>query len=454
MKILSKRFLVIILAITSQALFAQFTNIDLNNYKLGNYRYNSLSTNLVSNNSFGRSNSYYDYNNHSMYNAANINFISTKHNRQYYGYHSLDLNLNNNYSKSSNDFTSSTTKSLYNNTYFYLRGVSENRFYIKNDFFVGFNVNTLQTPFRGFNEYENSTNYSKTITHNYSSQNSISMLFGKGRIENVSDARLAIYILDDLAQHGRLNNTISEEEVFQFAHFINKTLNHRVIDSRIKRIKEYTAIDSFLVSNGYVTKTDGMYFGLVSDNWNFARTNLWETGNSWNIYLTPFVNIDKRFEKETSLGVTDKQVNENTEYGFSSGAQFSSKWITGLKWQSGYSLNGSFNMFRYDTVGTYFSGKNYKNIVFSAQYFKVYIPNTRTSLNASAGIITQKEFYEEESDKIIVNPFISGQCNYYISQKLRFHLSSSVNYRFDQNDSYDSKNLNFNVGAGVQYYFF
>lgn len=454
MKKLSKHILTMALVIVSLSAFAQFNNIDLNNYKLANYRFNSLSTNLTSNNSFGRQNTTYDYNNHSMYNAANINFVSTKYNRRYYGYHSINLNLNNNYFKSKYDFVPSTNKRIYNTTSTYINGVSENIFYIKDDYFVGLNFNTTQSPYRSYDEYENTVNFSKSITSNNSSQNSISILFGEGRIENVADARLAIYILEDLANNGRLTKTPSEEEVFKFANFINETLNHRIIDSRIKRIKEYTAIDSFLVSNEYITKADGLYFGLVNDNWNFARANLWESGYSWNIYFTPFANFEKRFEKETNLIMTDKQVNESIEYGFSSGAKFSSYWINGLKWQSGYSINGSFNVFKYDTLGTLYSGQNYKNIVLNAQYFKAYIPNTRTYLKISSGINAKKDFYKKMSDKIFVHPFISGECNYYISQKLRFQLNPTIYYQYEKNDSYDSKSLNFNISAGIQYYFF
>lgn len=454
MKKLSKHILTMALAITSLSTFAQLNNIDLNNYKLTNYRFNSLSTNLTSNNSFLRQNTSYEYNGHSTYNAANINFVTTKHNRQYYGYHSINLNLDNNFSKSKSDFVPSTNKSIYNITSTYIKGVSENKFYIKDDYFVGFNFNTTQSPYRRYHEYENTTNISKSITSNNSSQNSISMLFGEGRIENVADARLAIYILEDLANNGRLTKTPSEEEVFKFADFINEVLNHRIIDSRIKRIQEYIAIDSFLVSNEYVTKTDGLYFGLVNDNWNYARGNTWETGNIWNIHITSFANLEKIFIKQTEFGISTKQVDESTEYGLNIGAEYSSRWINGLNWQSGYNINGSFNVFRYDTIGTAFYGTNYKNIVLSAQYFKAYIPNTKTYLRVSTGIIAQKNFYEEESDEIFVNPFISGQCSYYFSQKLRFQLNSSINYQYEENDNYDSKRINFNISAGIQYYFF
>jgi len=454
MKKLSKHIFTMAIAITSLSTFAQLNNIDLNNYKLTNYRFNSLSTNLSSNNSFGKYNSSYDYKNHYIYNTANINFFLTKYNRQYYGYHSLDFNVNNSNSKSIHDFSSSTIKSFNNNMNIYLRGISENNFYIINDFFIGFNVSTIQSPNRAYQEYENITNTSKFFTSNYASQNSISFLFGKGRIENVADARLAIYILEDLANNGRLTKTPSEEEVFKFADFINEVLNHRIIDSRIKRIQEYTAIDSFLVSNEYVTKTDGLYFGLVNDNWNYARGNTWETGNIWNIRIAPFANLDKRFIKQTEYGIATKQVNEVTEYGLNIGAEYSSRWINGLNWQSGYNLNSSFNVFRYDTIGTAFYGTNYKNIVLSAQYFKAYIPNTRTYLRVSTGIIAQKDFHEEKSDEIFINPFVSGQCSYYFSQKLRFQLNSSINYQYEENDNYDSKSLNFNISAGIQYYFF
>ena len=51
--------------------------------------------------------------------------------------------------------------------------------------------------------------------------NQLSLQVGIGRIEDVSDARTAIYILEDLYKQGRLSRILNQEEVFEFANFFD-----------------------------------------------------------------------------------------------------------------------------------------------------------------------------------------------------------------------------------------
>jgi hypothetical protein len=112
----------------------------------------------------------------------------------------------------------------------------------------------------------NTNTNEKEESDNISVDNELSLGFGIGRIENVSDARLALYILDDLNKFNRLSKIPTQEEVFEFADFLTKEFNKRIIDDRIKQIEQSMAIDSFLISKGWVSKNDGLFFGLVKDN--------------------------------------------------------------------------------------------------------------------------------------------------------------------------------------------
>ena len=58
-------------------------------------------------------------------------------------------------------------------------------------------------------------------THNNSYYANIPMSVGKGRIEQVEDARQAIYILENLDKQGVLNRKLTTEEIHAFAQTIS-----------------------------------------------------------------------------------------------------------------------------------------------------------------------------------------------------------------------------------------
>ena len=469
---LSSLFVVLFL-IFSFGSKAQFESINLNTYKLTDYRYKSLGTQVNASNS----GSYYDgknsnagfvykssINGTSVNGGCSLDYSFIHHSRDYYGYHSVNFGYASAYNDNSTNSTyrspfgdsESSSESLSNSSTFRLDIYSTNRFYLDSDFFWGVIINTNQSSADSYSRNESDTYYSRQLASFYESKNRGSLQFGKGRVENVTDARLAIYILDDLQKQGRLSRTPNEEEVFKFADFITKALNDRVIDFRIKRIKEYVAIDSFLMSNGLADKTDGLYFGLIDDNWNYARSQTWNTGSEWYVGVSPFLNYFNRFSKVVQ-GSVAKTRDELSEYGVSFNAGYRSTWISGLKWMEGYSVEGSFNILRYDTVGSYYGGySNCKSITGNARYYGSYIPSTRTIITAGAEIELTKYIGEEVFDELVVNPRIFGECSYYFSEKFRLNANASLYYNIDKryDPNYTGDRFGFSLGATLHYYIF
>ena len=66
--------------------------------------------------------------------------------------------------------------------------------------------------------------------------------WGIGRIENVTDARQAIYILEDFKKNGILSRDLTKDELFEFAQLISTVKNKRFLDSRLHRIDEITTM--------------------------------------------------------------------------------------------------------------------------------------------------------------------------------------------------------------------
>lgn len=430
-----------------------FDGVNLNSYKLTDYKFRTLSTGLNA----SSDNTYLKDNVKSSANEFNSGcsgqFTSTKYTRRYIGYQSIGLNLSR--STSANDYDT-TSWSKNTNTNANLSYSTNNTFYLTSDLFLETNFRSYISSVYYYSKGESFLDDIKINQNRLGTNNQLSLQVGIGRIEDVSDARTAIYILEDLYKQGRLSRILNQEEVFEFANFITNTLNKRVIDSRIKRIKEYVAIDSFLVAKGLTTKTDGLYFGLINDNWNYARTQYWGTGSKLYFGISPFLGYFNYFYKRTENSIAAKTRAEVAQYGASLNAGYQYLRIKGLKWQERFDVMGSLGFFKYDTVGFIGNYEDYKTIDALARYIISYIPSTRTEISGQILVRANKRINEESSNQIYVYPTIKGSCNYYVSEKLRLTADAGITYYFDKQFDPDrtKKELDFGFNITLSYTIF
>jgi hypothetical protein len=99
---------------------------------------------------------------------------------------------------------------------------------------------------------------------------SVPISIGHGRIEPIEDLRLAIYILEELNKAGRIDKMPPENVVLEMAKEISKIKKKRFFDTRIKKISELQAVDSFLLANNIVVSHDINYFAVLNDQWDYA----------------------------------------------------------------------------------------------------------------------------------------------------------------------------------------
>jgi hypothetical protein len=463
-------FTFLLIFIISSSSFAQFESIDLNKYKLTDFRYGSLNTNLNLDGSIIKENtsgSYIDkHTDKSLTSLMNLNYLLNVSNRKYIGIHSIYSSFSHSFDNSSqpNNGSADFVKEVKENHYNLIIS-SLNSFYINNSFYYGFVFNSYSTQFQDMSKY--SAYNSQDYLDNYisiNSNNKLSLQIGYGRIENVTDARQAIYILDDLNKKNRLTHQPNEEETFEFANFITKVLNKRIIDTRNKRIEEYTLIDSFLVSKGIISKQDGKYFAIINDNWNYSRNQQWNTGSKVYFGIVPSYNYSNNFEKQTTLvgsNTISKNITEfqNKGIGLEAGFEFSK--IKRLKWINSFEGNIYISSNYYNH---YYSNYNLldpkkgKSFSSNISYSLTFVPNTRTSITGSTGVnySYSKDDFEDKNTSISAFTMIS--CNYYFSEKFRLNAYSCA--FFDHYDfknkyfNYTSKNPKINFGVSLLYYFF
>jgi len=448
MKIIIRILILMLLPISS--VLAQFTSIDLNTYKLTDYNYKSLSTGLGINNleNYRQTNSFSNYSNFDI--NGNLNYYSTNQTRKYVGTQIVSFGVGANLNEDDN-----TSYDIVRKAYgLYLEAGTNNSFYNSSNLFYGISFNTTQSA----NHNESRMihpNKTKIYTNNYYTNNRVRFSIGKGRIEDVSDARLAIYILDDLLTQGRITKTPTQDDVFQFADFITKLLNKRELDSRIKRIKEYQEIDSYLKSNGYIASLDGLAFGLINDNWNFARLQYWGTGSVFSFNIEPSFDYNNSFNKYSTTGFIDSYRIENERFGLDLNLSYNNQKIKGLNWIKRYYLNGGLRVYRYENSGIT-SYDNYEEVYGTANYSISYIPNTRTFVSVTSGINALKNLSKDYNKAVNIMPFVSANCNYYFSEKLRLSFGALARYNFikDYNPMYTDKRLELQANASLSYYIF
>lgn len=95
---------------------------------------------------------------------------------------------------------------------------------------------------------------------------------GKGRLEHVSDAQTALFILQDLKEQG-FATSVSPEMVDKFGHFITSIRNGRVFDLRRRTKFQLKEIDRFLKENKIITATDADEISIINDNLYFSFNN-------------------------------------------------------------------------------------------------------------------------------------------------------------------------------------
>ena len=150
--------------------------------------------------------------------------------------------------------------------YFFGAGVSEQNTLYKDKYFIEVGGSFgMSATFSSMNS-QDSKNNSSMLTPSISFNSGI----GKGRLENVMDAQMALFLLDELQTKNMVRTKVSSETAYKFAELVTSLRNRRIFDYRVRRAYELTAIDSFLKANKMVSAYDIHYFTSINDVWSFA----------------------------------------------------------------------------------------------------------------------------------------------------------------------------------------
>jgi len=259
---------------------------------------------------------------------------------------------------------------------------------------------------------------------------------GRGRIEQVQDARQAVYILDELSKKGIITTKLSEEEINSFSQVISAVKNKRFLDSRLHLIDEITNVDSFLVNNNYLKKSGASYFTTLYDYWMYG--DLFSRGSGFEV--SGQINPSYLYHKTYSKGF------RNNQTGITASLLANYEDPINLYWQQ--SANASIIVNYHHSATKIYEDtneidSNANSTIFSGGYSLGYYPNSRTNLNI--GISERLAFLDVHSYGINHSSVTSLDLSayYYISPQLRF--SGNINLMYNDN-SYNNYNDYYTVG--------
>jgi hypothetical protein len=309
-----------------------------------------------------------------------------------------------------------------------------------------------------------STSFRKNSSDRYVTSLAVPVSIGYGRIEPVQDARLAIYIIEELYKAGRIEGSPSDEVILELAREISKIKAERFFDSRIRKVRELQVIDSFLVANNIISLNDINYFAVLNDQWDYASGPVRETGYSISAGIDNKIIFEKDIQ-ETALdnNIPDKQDNSDKIYRI--GGFLSLKYAKphNLYWQSSASLQTFYNREFTKFPAEVFHLNDFSTNIFRSNInFKLqYLPNSRTSIEASLSAYYQTSVSERSEGEVMVTSYKVSRDHfdvfpginmyYYFSPQLRVQMNASLNFS-NLKEELKYTDLNFTSKDEIRYY--
>jgi hypothetical protein len=374
----------------------------------------------------------------------------------------------------------------------YFAAHTENRFYNAHKKFLEVDLDLSSSMVNGKSNQSPGVDEPPVLTdskdHGYAIDASLPVLVGTGRIEEVQDARLAIYILDDLQNAGDLTRAADPAEIDAFARFITEVKNRRYYDVRIQKIDEITRIDSMLNVMGLKARSGASYYTILNDDWDFASGPVRRTGGRFSAGIAPKIQWSYYYSDRTYY---DSTIAPPSKYYGSTSKNYSTSWgmdfLTAYTWEKpanlywqhsvnatlAYSLNYEdlrIDNYLNDTLEYDFDRDlNSPALNLIAGYRLGYYPNSRTelTLDINTYLVYNWQNYDfgdwegQDFNTIEAGYDIGFGCYYYISERLRLTVNISEIYSYNHyylvdntGDNNTSNNFNTSFGAGFLYKIF
>jgi hypothetical protein len=471
---------IVFLCCFTAVLHAQLDTFNLSRYKLPDIKFRQLdlNVNLDGSHSFDNNKTEDNTSKYSKFesnNDVNIGYKSYRNSEHLQNEQEFSFGISPNFSNSISDGDFNYKISNFSSD---IQFTSRNRIYNNNLFFFEPDIHIYGYVSGSKEDRKSSSILVKS--GNVSSNIQVPLLVGHGRIEQVQDARLAVYIFGELQKAGRITKTPDTEEILEFSRLISKLKNERYFDYRIRKMEEIEKVDSFLQAKGLITKADARYFTVVNDNWDYAQGPVRESGKRLSAGLEPDLSYTS-INAETTSTIPDypserKYNRVNMELRMQVLALYEIEKPTNLHWQKSMSVKVSYGYSKsLQTVHPEEAGTSTDadllQLNAGMKYGMGYFPNSRTDITGQVSLDFQqwnrKENLEEPLEKgngYGLAPKFTLAAHYYISPQCRLHINYSISYyytdsniKFDYDTEYNYIKTNYltqSFSVGFLYSFF
>jgi hypothetical protein len=407
---------------------AQTTTAQVTNFKLSDFKYRTNGFKALGFQGSGGANKYPGGTNGSNKNTA-FNIIPNLTYMHNYSTNSKQLNI---LASSSSYFTGTRekdankiTKQSITTTNGILK-IDEKKY--KKNYFINYGGDG---SFLFQNDLKKNNTSNKKVTNELSRYAASPYVgIGKGRIENVSNAQMAMFILEDLYKAGKIKNKVSSENTMAFANLITQVYNRRVFDFRKRRMYEIEQIDSFLVVNKILVVNDVKAINIISDNWSFA--------------IQPGRTETRTFNYSLGAGVGNSSSEDLIDTYFTDGILEQSARFSGRQIYVRLSpvINHQFSSYK-DSVGNNKAGRDIKAIDLSLNYDN-YKPinvkwgwHQRGKIIYSKGKTTNQQTsinFKKEFDYSGINGIIEAGIGYYPNSRTVLEANWNLSARKSANE--------------------
>jgi hypothetical protein len=246
---------------------------DLNRYQPEAFKINSLDLDFHNSDNFGK---YDNENDTKLNNSLNLDYSEERFNREQILNWTGSLALGHNYGKTTAEDNTTEEISTYKWTP-ELTFSGNYRRYIRENIFLKLYAYGDGDGCSGKeNAYD--TTYDKDELK-YEVSGSLGV--GYGRIEDVTRARKAIYILEDLESAGLLSRKSSSDDVTRLAHLLDGLIHLRLFDDRLNNMESLRQIANHLEAEGLLSDAGIESFVIINDIYNYA--NIYQRKAGWEI---------------------------------------------------------------------------------------------------------------------------------------------------------------------------
>jgi len=469
---------ILFLCCFTTVLHAQLDTFNLSRYKLPDIKFRQLdlNVNLDGSHSFDNNKTEENSSRYSKFESINdltIGYRSYRNSEHLQNEQEFTMGLSPNFSNSKSDGDIINRNSNFNSN---IRLDSRNRIYFQNQFFFEPDIQIY-----GYASKEDRKTPLTLVKSGYVTTTlQVPLLVGHGRIEQVQDARLAIYILEELHKAGRISKIPKNEEILEFSQLISTLKNERYFDYRLKKMEEIEKVDSFLQAKGLISYPDARYFTIMNDNWDYAQGPVRESGKRLSAGIVPYLSYDHSNGETTYSGPADTSEQKFTHNTLGIKMQIQALYEIekpiNLHWQKSMSVKLSYGYSK--NLGTSHSeDPEIKTDIDQLQldagimYGMGYYPNSRTDVSGQVSLDFQQSNRKENLDVpleqikgyglvpgvlLAVHYYISPQCRLNINYGITYYYTNSnLKYDYDAEFNYIKMNyLNQSFSVGFIYSFF